>query len=174
MMPSGEELARAVVAAARHRLAESAARIKHCLGQLSDVQLAWRPSETQNSIANLVLHLCGNLRQWIVSGCGGEPDTRDRPGEFAERRLLCRAELEHRLDEAVGRADTVLAVLTAGQLLEKRRIQGFDTTVLGALFDSVPHFSGHTQEIVFLTRLQLGDAYQFQWVPATPEQGVPS
>ena len=171
---TANELAAAVADAAGHEMSSALERMKHCLGQLSEEQVWWRPHPAMNSIGNLALHLCGNVRQWIVSGCGGEPDTRDRPGEFAERRLLCRAELEHRLDEAVGRADTVLAVLTAGQLLEKRRIQGFDTTVLGALFDSVPHFSGHTQEIVFLTRLQLGDAYQFQWVPATPEQGVPS
>jgi hypothetical protein len=57
-------------------------------------------------------------------------------------------------------------------LLEPRRIQGFETTVLAALFDSVSHFVGHTHQIVYITRLRLGDAYRFQWVPATPEQGA--
>jgi hypothetical protein len=173
MMPPGEELARALVAAARARLAESTAKIKHCLGQLSDAQLWWRPRESQNSIANLVLHLCGNVQQWIVSGCGDAPDTRDRPREFAEREMLPAAELVRRLGEVIRAADGVLDGLTAEQLLARRRIQGFDTTVLAALFDSVPHFSGHTQEIVCLTRLQLGGAYRFWWVPATAEQGAP-
>jgi hypothetical protein len=170
---SSHELARVVIAEARHRLTESAAKIKHCLNQLSDEQLWWRPGASLNSIANLVLHLCGNVRQWIISGCGNEPDTRDRPGEFADRSMLSRAELSRRLDETLARADAVLEGLTAAQLLEQRRIQGFDTSVLGGIFDSVPHFSGHTQEIVSFTRMQLGDAYRFFWVPATPKQGVP-
>ncbi len=77
-----------------------------------------------------------------------------------------------RLDAVVGEAVGVLRRLTAGQLLAERRIQGFDVTGLGAIFDSISHFRGHTQEIVHLTRMQLGDAYQFAWTPSTPEQGA--
>jgi hypothetical protein len=66
----------------------------------------------------------------------------------------------------------VFGRLTASQLLRVRRIQGFDRTGLEAIFDSVPHFRGHTQEIVHMTRLQLGDAYQSAWMPATPAQGA--
>ena len=62
--------------------------------------------------------------------------------------------------------------MEAGQLLEPRRIQGADVTGLAAIFDSIPHFRGHTQEIVSMTRLQLGDAYKFAWTPTTPEQGA--
>src|SRR5206468_11868255 len=76
---------RAFIEVARRQLAERADRIGHCVGQLDDAQVWWRPHESMNSIANLVLHLCGNRRQWIVSGVGGEPDVRDRPGEFSER-----------------------------------------------------------------------------------------
>ena len=68
----------------------------------------------------------------------------------------------------------VLARQTARQLLEARRIQGFDVTGLKAIFDSVPHLRGHTQEIIGMTRLQLGDAYKFAWTPTTPEQGGPA
>ncbi len=64
----------------------------------------------------------------------------------------------------------MLSRLTAERLLARRRIQGYDVTGLGAIFDSVPHFKGHTQEIICLTRLQRGDAYQFFWQPQTPEQ----
>jgi hypothetical protein len=74
-------------------------------------------------------------------------------------------------------ADELAAAVGAAaherQLLQARRIQGFDVTGLAAHFDSVPHFRGHTQEIIGLTRLQLGDAYQFAWAPANPEQGAP-
>jgi hypothetical protein len=73
----------------------------------------------------------------------------------------------------VEEARQVLARQTARQWLEVRRVQGFEVTGLSALFDSVPHFRGHTQEVVHMTRVLLGDAYQFQWQPTTPEEGAP-
>jgi hypothetical protein len=166
-----EELAQAVATEAGNRLAESVKKIKHCLSQLNDEQVWWRQAESQNSIANIILHLCGNVRQWIISGIGGKPDIRDRPSEFSERRMISKAELLRCLDEVTEEARAVLAKSTAAGLLGRRRIQGFDVTVLGAVFDSVPHFVGHTHQIVYITRSLLGDAYRFEWKPETPEQG---
>jgi hypothetical protein len=77
------------------------------------------------------------------------------------------------LDAVVGDAKQVLGRLTARDMLEVRRIQGFDVTGLAAIFSSVPHFRGHTQEVIHMTRSHLGDAYQFAWTPATPVQGAP-
>jgi hypothetical protein len=168
------EVGAAYLAACRHKLAACHRRVRHCIHQLTDDQVWWRPSEGHNSIANLVLHLCGNVRQWVVSGVGGTPDVRNRPQEFGERRRISREELLRRLEEVVSQADTVLSRLTTAQLLEPRRIQGFDESVLSAIFDSLAHFNGHTQEIVFITRLQLGDRYEFAWKPASPEQGAPT
>jgi len=127
-----------------------------------------------NSIGNLILHLCGNVRQWIVAGIGGAKDVRNRPVEFAERGPLAKEELLRGLDRVVDEAKSVLESLTAQQLLAKRRIQGFETTALAAIFSSVPHFRGHTQEMINMTRTLLGDAYRFAWTPATPEQGAPA
>lgn len=162
----------AYLAEARRRLAAAHDRIKHCLGQLDDVQVWWRPQESMNSIANIVLHLCGNLRQWIVSGVGGAVDMRDRPQEFAEREPIPKDELLRRLAAVMDEANAVLGKLDEGRILDRRRIQGFDETVLSAIFDSLAHLSGHAQEIVYITRLQLRDAYVFAWVPNTPEQGA--
>jgi hypothetical protein len=162
----------AYIAQARHHLAAAHQRITHCLDQLNDVQLWWRPHEAMNSIANLILHLCGNVRQWIIAGVGGRPDTRNRPQEFAERGPIPKAEVARRLDAVVHEADAALAAVSDAQLLEPRRIQGFDETVLAAIFDSLAHFQGHTQEIIHLTRLQLGDRYRFAWGPASAEQGA--
>ena len=173
MTPADETVARAYLAHTRHCLAACHERINHCLGQLGDAQVWWRPREDMNSIGNLLLHLCGNVRQWIIAGVPGAPDVRDRPREFAERGPIPRDELLRRLDAVVGEADATLAAFPDGQLLEPRRIQGFDETVLSAVFDTLAHFNGHTQEIVSLTRQQLGDAYRFAWAPATPEQGAP-
>jgi hypothetical protein len=75
----------AFLAEGRRKLAACHQRIRHCVQQLTDAQVWWRPSEGHNSIANLLLHLCGNVRQWVVAGVSGMPDSRNRPQEFAER-----------------------------------------------------------------------------------------
>jgi hypothetical protein len=170
---TADELAAVVGTAAAQELDSALARIKHCLGQLNDEQV-WRRSQPGlNSIGNLILHLCGNVRQWIVAGLGDAADVRNRPTEFAERGPIRKEELLRRLEAVVAQAKHLLAGVGARQLAEFRRIQGFDVTGAAAIFDSVPHFRGHTQEIVHITRSQLGDTYQFAWAPTTPEQGAP-
>jgi hypothetical protein len=169
----GRSVGQAFLDECRRTLNARYERIRHCLDQLDDAQLGWRPREAMNSVGNIVLHLCGNLRQWVVSAATGAPDARDRPAEFAQRGPFSRADLLRRLGEVVAEADAALAQLAEGQLLSPRRVQGRDETVLSALFDSITHLGGHTQEIVYVTRLQLGDAYRFAWTPATPEQGAP-
>src|SRR5215469_1049142 len=161
----------AFLAESRQTLAGSLKKIVNCLTQLDDEDLWWRQHESHNSIQNVVLHLCGNVRQWIVHGVGGEPDVRHRPNEFSDRQPLAKAELLARLQGTLTQADRVLAGLPPERLLDARRIQGFETTVLAAIFDSVSHFVGHTHQIVYITRLRLGDAYRFQWEPADAEQG---
>jgi hypothetical protein len=169
---TADVLAAAVGTEASKELSHALARIKHCLNQLTDDQIWSRSRPSMNSIGNLILHLCGNLRQWIVAGLGGTADVRNRPAEFSERGPISRDELLRTLDTVVSEAGKVLVHLTPRQLLGLYRIQGFDVTGLGAIFDSIPHFRGHTQEIVHRTRMLLGEAYQFAWTPATREQGA--
>ena len=171
---TADELASAAGTEAAAELTAALAKIKHCLGQLSDEQVWWRSHPALNSIGNLILHLGGNLRQWIVAGIGGSADVRKRPAEFAQRGGIPKEELLQSLEAIVDEANTALCRLTADQLVQFRRIQGFDVTGLAAIFHTVPHFRGHTQEIVHLTRLQLGDRYQVEWQPQTPEQGAPA
>lgn len=173
MSLSPEQVSEQFIRSLRNCLADAAEKIRHCVKQLDNEQLWWRPTEDQNSIANLILHLCGNLRQWIISGVGGSPDVRQRAQEFSQRDPIPKSELELRLENVLEEVDAVLIEVGAAQLVEECRIQGFDTTVLAALVDSVSHFRGHAQEIISLTRQQLGDAYRFQWVPSTPEEGAP-
>lgn len=167
---TADELAAAVGTAAVNELDAALGRINHCLDQLTDEQVWSRSDSGLNSIGNLILHLGGNLRQWIVAGIGGAADTRNRPAEFAARGSISKDELIRGLSGAVEEAKRVLAGADARQLVAPRRIQGFDVNGLAAIFDSVPHFRGHTQEIVHMTRLMLGDAYRFAWTP-TPDQG---
>ena len=152
---TADELAAAIGAAAAHELGSALDRIKHCLGQLNDSQAWHRSQPGLNSIGNLILHLCGNPRQWVVAGLGGAPDVRNRPDEFAERGTVPKDELVRNLEATVEEAKRILAGVDARQLTEARRIQGFDVTGLAAIFDSVPHFRGHTQEIVHMTRYRV-------------------
>lgn len=128
-------------------------RIERCLEKLSDKEVWWRAGEESNSIGNLLLHLSGNVRQWIVGGVGGRPDERVRQEEFDERRLLPRAELLEKLKATLAETDAVLAAVEPSQLLESRRIQGDDVTVLEAVYHVVEHFSMHTGQIILLTKM---------------------
>jgi hypothetical protein len=168
-----QQLASAIGVESGNELREALQKIVHCLNQLAEEQVWWRPDETQNSIGNLMLHLCGNLRQWIVSGLGGEADERNRPQEFAELGPILKADLLGKLEAAVADSADVLLTLTATEWLRVRRIQGFEVTGLAAVFNTVPHFRGHTQEIIFRTRCLLGRQYEFSWKPSSPEQGAP-
>ena len=89
-------------------------------------------NEASNSIGNLVLHLCGNARQWIVAGVGGAADIRKRQTEFDQRAVIARAELSERLRTTLFEVDDTLAAVDPATLLETRRIQGLDTTVHGS------------------------------------------
>jgi hypothetical protein len=155
---------------ARETLGLCSRKIVHCLGQLSDEDVNWRPFAGANSVANIVAHLCGNVGQWIVSGVGGAPDDRDRPGEFARDLRATPAALVSRIEATVRAADAAIAGITAKTVLAPRKIQGYDETVLAAIFHAVSHFEGHTHQVVYITRLRLGDRYVFKWVPTTPEQ----
>ncbi len=166
-MPQNQAIAKAYLAEATNQLEKATGVIRHCLNQLNDEQLAWRPQPGMNSIGNLVRHLCGNVEQWIIAGIGEQPDTRDRPKEFSDQGPFQRQDLTDQLEDLLKRAAAVLSKVSVEHLLQRRTIQGFDTTGLTAIFDSVAHFKGHTQEIVALTRTQLGDQYEFECDPAT-------
>ena len=172
MEPAAQDIAAATTNAAADELDDAVKKIAHCVNQLSDEQVWWRPAASMNSIANLILHLCGNIRQWITAGVGGVEDTRIRPQEFSERGPIEKDELLRRLDTTVTEAKAAIVNASAANLVDRRRIQGFDVTGLAAMFHSVAHFRGHTQEIVHLTRSQLGDDYKFDFVPTTTEQGA--
>jgi uncharacterized damage-inducible protein DinB len=127
-------------------------KIERCLELLSDEQVWWRANPQSNSIGNLLLHLSGNVRQWIVCGLGGAADERDRDSEFAQRDQFPRDEVLARLKQTLAEADAALANFDPDKLLEKRLIQGCDTTALNAIFHVVEHFSMHVGQIILLTK----------------------
>jgi uncharacterized damage-inducible protein DinB len=170
MSLTDEAVATAYVAHLREELQRARDKILHCLQQLDEEDIWWRPAEEQNSIQNILLHVCGSFRQWVIAGLGSAPDVRNRPAEFAERRPIPKAELAELLTRTVAEGDAVLAQLDSARLLEERRIQGFDTNVLGAAFDAVSHVIGHACQVMYITRMRRNEAYRFFWVPQMPEQ----
>ena len=128
-------------------------KIERCLERLTDEQIWWRSNEDCNSIGNLVLHLSGNARQWIVCGLGSAPDTRTRDAEFTQREVLPRAELVDLLRSTIADVETTLRQLDPSTLLEKRTIQGSEVDVLHAIFHVTEHFSMHTGQIIMLTKM---------------------
>ncbi len=135
------------------KLDQLTSRITDCLGRLNYEQVWARPSDNQNAIGNIVLHLCGNVRQWMIAGLGGKPDVRDRDAEFAARGGLEPAELSERIRGIVGEANGVIGGLTPERLVEHVTIQGYHLTVLEAVVHVVEHFSQHTGQIIYATKL---------------------
>ncbi|MGD0768140.1 MAG: DUF1572 family protein [Tepidisphaeraceae bacterium] len=109
-------------------------------------------------------------RQQTSDEICGARDVRNRPLEFSDRSNRTKAEVIATLEKRVAEADAVLAKLTAEQLILPRRIQGFETNVIGAIMNTIPHFRGHVQEIIHITRQQLGEEYRFDFVPKGKEQ----
>lgn len=140
-------------------------KIERCLERLDAEDLWWRPDEASNSVGNLVLHLAGNARQWIVAGVAGREDLRERAAEFAadgggESEWTGERLLAH-LDDALREVDDVLAELDPTVLDEPRVIQGVETTVLGAVYHVVEHFAMHTGQILWITKARSGEGLGF-------------
>ena len=146
-------------------LAGQCERIIHCLNQLEEADLWWRPHPEMNAVGNLVLHLSGNLRQWVLAGVGGQPDTRQRQQEFDQRDPLPGAQRGGMIKRVGTEACSTPRTQAAAALLDQRPVQHYQTTGLTAILHAVCHFVGHAQEIVYITRWRRGADYEFQWRP---------
>ena len=127
-------------------------KIRACLADLTEDDAWWRPNQASNAVGNLVLHLAGNLRQWIICGVGGAPDTRVRAHEFAAHAAMPKAALLAHLEGVVREAVDLLNALDGDRLGERRTIQGRDVTILEAVYHVVEHFAMHTGQIVWITK----------------------
>ena len=132
-------------------------RIQDCISRLTPEQLWARGSENQNAVGNLVLHLSGNIRQWIGSGVGGLPDNRQRDAEFDARGGMAAAELAELIKTRVDEVIAIIRAVPAARLTERIRPQGYDVTVLEAIAHVVEHFSMHTGQIILLAKMLTGE-----------------
>ncbi len=136
-------------------------RLRGCVESLTDEQVWWRPNEASNSIGNLILHLNGNVRQWLVSPFRRLEDIRDRPAEFSERRLIPASALVEKLGGTMQEATEVLAKLTEADLLATFQIQGYTVKGLRAVYQVVEHFGMHYGQILLITKLVRGEDLRF-------------
>jgi uncharacterized damage-inducible protein DinB len=134
------------------RLRDNLQTIEKCLTLLAADQVWARPNDVSNSIGNLVLHLRGNVQQWIVASIGGQQFARNRPAEFAQRDQLPINQILPPLRSTIETAAQVIEALTSSELLSRVSIQGYDVTILSAVFHVVEHFSLHTGQIVYQTK----------------------
>jgi hypothetical protein len=125
-------------------------------------------------VGNLLLHLAGNLRQWIVSAIGSAPDQRDRSAEFAATGALGRAELLGRLATTITEADALLAGIGPERLLAPIRVQGRDVTVQAAIYHAVEHLAMHAGQIIYIVKLRTGvDLAFYRMVDGIPRPAWP-
>jgi uncharacterized damage-inducible protein DinB len=166
MRQKDDEIARLFLKEAESRFKQYLSRILRSLDEMSDEEIWWRPNEASNSAGNLVLHLSGNVRQWIVSGLSGAADVRKRDLEFAERGPVPRRELVARLRRTVGEARRVLRRLTAADLKRKHIIQGFHVTGIEAVSHVYEHFSHHAGQIIYITKMKKAKNLRLTKLPA--------
>lgn len=140
---------------------EYPSKLRQCIEALPDGAVWARRNDDSNSIGNLLVHLTGNVRQWIVGGVGQRAVERNRSAEFAARDGGNGPELLRRLEDTLREAAGVIDNLTDADLTAERVIQGRATTVLGALYHVVEHFAMHTGQIVLLTKIHAPGAIHF-------------
>ena len=143
------------------KLTQLMGRIDACVQILTAEQIWMRADANQNAVGNLLLHLNGNVRQWILHGVGGQADVRNRDAEFAAKDGAGAEELLARLRATVEETVALMRKLPAGRLMERVRTQGYDCSVLAAIYHVVEHFAGHTFQIIYATKLCTGEDLGF-------------
>lgn len=136
-------------------------RLRACVESLPEDKIWWRPNDASNSIGNLLLHLNGNVRQWLLTSFNSQDDARDRPSEFAERAGIPTADLVSQLDATLQEASDVLSRLTEPDLVRTLHIQGYDVSGLHAVYHVVEHFGMHYGQILYITKFLRGESLGF-------------
>src|SRR5580658_9397615 len=159
---SGGSMARLFLECSRETLmGEYWPRMKTCVESLTTEQIWWRPNEASNSIGNLLSHLNGNVRQWLVTSFNRGEDKRDRPAEFAAREGGTAKELLDRLGATLDEAAQVLDRLTPAELLANYEVQGYHANGVYMVYHVVEHFGMHYGQIAYITKMLSGNDLGF-------------
>lgn len=147
-------------------------QIRAAVEPLTDEQIWWRPNETSNSIGNLILHLTGSLNHYLNRNLGGIDFTRDRAGEFAERRPIPKAELLARFDAMVAAAERTYDRLTVDGLGDVSPERSMHRIVIEDLINAMSHFSNHAGQIVWIAKMLHERAVDEVWMRSHRKSGA--
>jgi len=136
------------------RLHEKRDHIQKCFSLLSAEDIWWRPNAASNSVGNIILHLCGNIGQYIISSLGEQPDIRERDLEFATQAGYTKAELLSKITAVINQAAEVVAAASTEELSRERLVQGFQFSGLGVVLHAVEHLSYHVGQIAYIVKLR--------------------
>ena len=150
---SRSDLTNELIQQAIFRLNENTPRIEKCLNQLTEEDVWKRPNDSSNSVGNLILHLCGNITQYIISSLGDQEDLRERDKEFETTGGYTKSELLEKLMLTVDQAVEVIRNMDEESLMEIRSVQGFTYSGVANIVHVVEHYSYHTGQIAFWTKL---------------------
>jgi uncharacterized damage-inducible protein DinB len=148
-----EEFINEFISQSIHRIDENTKRLTMCLDELEETETWKRPNENSNSVGNLILHLCGNIRQYVISSLGKAEDLRERDKEFSTGGGYSKAELLEKLISTVEQAKKIIQAASAEELLRKRKVQGYFYSGIGIIIHVTEHYSYHTGQIIFWTKL---------------------
>lgn len=152
-MDKEKELQEELVWNAGYRMNESLRMIKICLEQLSEEQVWEKPNESSNSIANLILHLCGNITQYGIASIQNLEDERKRDEEFSTESGYTKEELIKKLEDTISDAKRAFYDAPLKELLRKRNVQGFNFSGVGNIIHVTEHLSYHTGQIALWTKI---------------------
>ncbi len=128
-------------------------RIEKCLAELSETELWQRPNPGSNSVGNLLLHLCGNITQYVLCSLGGLPDHRVRDAEFSAEAGPGKAELYEKIQKTVQQATQIIRNASQEEMLRVRTVQGFEMSGIAISIHVCEHYSYHTGQIAFWVKL---------------------
>ncbi len=148
-----EEFIKEFISQAIHRMDENTPKITSCLQELGEGEIWKRPNQHSNSVGNIILHLCGNIRQYAISSLGNSKDVRERDKEFSADGGYSGSELMKKLIATLDEAKGIIQNVTAEELLRKRKVQGYTHSGIGIIIHVTEHYSYHTGQIIFWTKL---------------------
>lgn len=131
---------------------ESVTRIKKCFLEISEKEVWQEPNESSNSMGNLILHLCGNITQYIISSLGKKKDDRERDLEFSAKGGFTKQQLMDKLSNVVNQSVAIISDTSDSEMLRNRQVQAYQLSGMGIIIHVVEHFSYHTGQIAFRTK----------------------
>ena len=152
-MKKAKNMRQEIISNALYRLDESTRMIHSSLAVLDDREIWKKPNAASNSIGNLILHVCGNMHQYIIAALGNSPDVRDRESEFSATPGFTAKQLLVLLQNKVNDVKETIEACTTETLLLKKNVQGFTFSGIGIIVHVVEHYAYHTGQIAFWTKI---------------------